>query len=103
MNKTKVAVLYGGVSSEHEVSLITAASVLRNIDRQRWEVLAVGITRDGRWLLCHEDITPDAIADGSWEKDPDLCHVLLSPDRQHHGLILLDVPEIGRASCRERV
>ena len=57
--------------------------MLRNIDRQRWEVLAVGITRDGRWLLCHEDITPDAIADGSWEKDPDLCHVLLSPDRQH--------------------
>lgn len=92
MNKTKVAVLFGGVSSEHEVSLLTAASVLRNIDRQRWEVLAVGITRDGRWRLCHEGITPDAIADGSWEKDPDLCHVLLSPDRQHHGLILLDVP-----------
>ena len=72
MNKTKVAVLFGGVSSEHEVSLLTAASVLRNIDRQRWQVLAVGITRDGRCLLCLEDLTPDAIADGSWEMEPDL-------------------------------
>ena len=87
MNKTKVAVLFGGVSSEHEVSLLTAASVLRNIDRQRWEVRAVGITRDGRWRLCHEGITPDAIADGSWEKDPGLRPVILSPDRQHHGLL----------------
>lgn len=90
MNKTRVAVLFGGVSSEHEVSLLTAGSVLQNIDRELWEVLAVGITRDGQWFLCPGDISPAAVADGSWEKDPGIRHAILSPDREHHGLLLLD-------------
>lgn len=90
MNKNTVAVLFGGVSSEHEVSRLTAASILENIDRQRWNPLVVGITREGTWFLCHEGITTAAIADGSWEQDPDLSHAILSPDREHHGLLLLD-------------
>ena len=90
MEQKTVAVLFGGVSSEHEVSRLTAASVLENIDRQQWKPLPVGITREGRWFLCHEGITPAAIADGSWEKDPGLRHAILSPDREHHGLLLLD-------------
>ena len=51
MNKNTVAVLFGGVSSEHEVSRLTAASILENIDRQRWNPLVVGITREGTWFL----------------------------------------------------
>ena len=47
----RVALLYGGRSSEHAISCLSARSVLAVIDRERYEVLAVGITRDGRWTL----------------------------------------------------
>jgi len=91
MNKTKVAVLFGGVSSEHEVSRLTAASVLQNIDKDRWEVLPVGITKDGRWFLYRGPVS--AIPDGGWEKDPGCVRAILSPDREHRGLL---VEEDGR-------
>jgi len=49
--KTRVAILYGGRSAEHEVSRLSAANVLKAIDRTRYEVVPIAITRDGRWLL----------------------------------------------------
>ncbi|MBI3090726.1 MAG: D-alanine--D-alanine ligase [Candidatus Tectomicrobia bacterium] len=52
--KLRVAVLFGGGPGEHEVSLGSAASVLAALDRQRYDVLPVGITRDGRWRLVAE-------------------------------------------------
>lgn len=51
--KTRVAVLYGGKSGEHEVSLKSAASVLRYIDRERFEPVPVSIDKQGRWQ-CHD-------------------------------------------------
>ncbi|MCI9510614.1 MAG: D-alanine--D-alanine ligase [Angelakisella sp.] len=90
MTKPVVAILFGGVSSEHEVSCLTAASILENIDRERWAPLAIGITKEGEWFLCHEEISPAQIAGGSWRKDPGLRRALLSPDREHHGLWLFD-------------
>lgn len=48
---TRVLVLFGGRSAEHEVSCLSATSVLEVIDRDRYEVLTVGITKDGRWTL----------------------------------------------------
>jgi D-alanine-D-alanine ligase len=51
--KTRVAILYGGRSAEHDVSRLSAANVLRAIDRTRYEVVPIAITRDGRWLLQH--------------------------------------------------
>jgi D-alanine-D-alanine ligase len=47
----RVVLLYGGRSSEHQISCLSARSVLEVIDRDRYEVLTVGITRDGRWTL----------------------------------------------------
>jgi D-alanine-D-alanine ligase len=49
--KLKVAVLYGGRSGEHEVSLRSAASVIGNLDRDRFEVVPIAIDKEGRWLL----------------------------------------------------
>ena len=51
MKKLKVAVLFGGASSEHEVSRMSATSVLNNLDTEKYDVLPVGITKDGRWYL----------------------------------------------------
>ncbi len=53
MPRIKAAILFGGASSEYEVSLRSAASVLRNIPADRYDVAAVGITKDGRWLRYH--------------------------------------------------
>ena len=50
MAKRKVCVLFGGVSSEHEVSLLSATSVIRNIPADQYEIIPVGITKKGRWL-----------------------------------------------------
>ncbi len=48
--KLRVGILFGGRSGEHEVSLLSAASVLNAIDRSKFDVVPIGITREGRWL-----------------------------------------------------
>jgi D-alanine-D-alanine ligase len=50
MAKLRVGILFGGRSGEHEVSLLSAASVLNAIDKMKYEVVPIGITKDGRWL-----------------------------------------------------
>lgn len=50
MKKTRVGILFGGRSGEHEVSLLSAASVLQAIDRSKYEVVPIGITKEGRWV-----------------------------------------------------
>lgn len=82
----RVAVLFGGVSSEHEVSLMSAVSVLQNLPPQHCQVLMVGITRDGRWL--HYTGKVEEIPSQLWESDPSLHPILLSPDRSHRGFLL---------------
>ena len=49
--KPRVAVLFGGRSSEHAISCVTAGSVLQAIDRERYDVVPIGIAKDGRWVL----------------------------------------------------
>ncbi len=58
--KPRIAVVFGGRSSEHAVSCATAAGVLRAIDRDAYDVLPVGITREGTWVLATDD--PDLLA-----------------------------------------
>ncbi|GAA4292625.1 D-alanine--D-alanine ligase family protein [Actinokineospora soli] len=59
MSKTRVAVVFGGRSTEHAVSCVSAASVLAHLDPERYEAVPVGITPDGRWVLGPSD--PDAL------------------------------------------
>lgn len=56
--RPRVAVVFGGRSSEHAVSCSTAASVLRSIDREKYDVVPVGIARDGHWVLVADDPEP---------------------------------------------
>ncbi|MDL4818807.1 D-alanine--D-alanine ligase family protein [Actinomadura opuntiae] len=55
VSKTRVAVVFGGRSSEHAISCVTAGAVMAAIDRDRYDVLPIGIARDGRWVLAPED------------------------------------------------
>ena len=54
----RIAVVFGGRSSEHAVSCATAASVLEALDRDRYDVIPVGIAKDGRWVLAADDPGP---------------------------------------------
>ena len=87
MNKMKVAVLFGGVSSEHDVSVVSATSVLNNLDKEKYDVIMIGITKDGRWLEYTGDIAD--IASMKWENETARTAVI-SPDHSHHGLLLMD-------------
>lgn len=87
MSKKVVCVLFGGASSEHEVSRVSAANVLDNIDRSIYEVLTVGITREGNWYLT--DAKTDEIKSGEWENvHKKAC--IISPDPKHHGLLVFN-------------
>ena len=90
MNQKTVAVLFGAVSSEYEVSLRSAASVLRNFPKDRYEVVMLGITKDGRWLEYTGPI--EEIEKDQWHQGKYARPAILSPDRSHHGYIRLDDP-----------
>ncbi|MFH1284015.1 MAG: D-alanine--D-alanine ligase family protein [Candidatus Peregrinibacteria bacterium] len=51
MEKINVGVIFGGRSGEHEVSLVSAASVIKALDKEKYDILEIGITRDGKWLI----------------------------------------------------
>ena len=51
MKKLRVGVIYGGRSGEHEVSIASAAAVVQNLDKQRYEPIPIRIEKDGRWLI----------------------------------------------------
>ncbi|MFL0250512.1 D-alanine--D-alanine ligase family protein [Clostridium neuense] len=81
--KKKIAILFGGQSTEHEVSRVSAASVLRNIDVTKYEVYPIGITKKGEWFEYTGSI--DEIESGAWEnnqfyKNPKAQDILFSKE-----------------------
>ena len=83
MDKMVLALIYGGQSSEHEVSCMSAATVIGAINTEKYELVKIGITKDGRWILNEGD----SVEPGSWENGN--TRAILSPDAAIHGLILL--------------
>jgi D-alanine-D-alanine ligase len=70
--KPRVAVVFGGRSSEHAISVVTAGAILRAIDRDKYDVLPIGITTDGRWALTADEPERMAIADRALPSVADL-------------------------------
>ena len=84
--KLRLAVIFGGQSSEHEVSLMSATSILQNLDPEKYDVTMVGITKAGKWLLYTGPV--EDLATGAWERGP-VTPAFLSPDPTVHGLVAL--------------
>ena len=84
--KLSLAVIFGGVSSEHEVSRMSVTSILENLSNERYEVHMVGITKEGRWLLYTGPV--EDILSGAWEQGP-VTPAFLSPDPSVHGVVAL--------------
>jgi len=93
--RTRVAVVFGGRSPEHAISCASAGSILSAIDRNAYEVLAIGIARDGRWLLLPDD--PEALKIDGRELPEVLTGqpVALSNDPTQRGLRVFDDAAAG--------
>jgi D-alanine--(R)-lactate ligase len=80
MDKLKVAILFGSCSEEHDVSIKSAKEIAASIDTEKYEPVYVGITKTGVWKICDKPCA-------EWENG-DCRSVVLSPDREMHGLII---------------
>jgi D-alanine-D-alanine ligase len=79
--RIRVAVVFGGRSSEHAISCVSAGSVLRALDRERYDVVPIGVTPDGRWVLESDDSDRLAITDGKLpEVDAGGTSIVLAAD-----------------------
>ena len=84
--KLSLAVIFGGASSEHEVSRMSATSILENLSAEKYDVHMLGITKKGEWRLYTGDVKD--IVSGAWEQGP-TAPAFLSPDPSVHGLVVL--------------
>ena len=97
MKKLSVCILFGGVSPEHEVSLRSAESVLNNIDKSKYNVFPVGITKDGDWIL-YGGKDYSLLPSGEWKNYPGNRRAAISPVRGQ-GLLSFE----GDCVVRERI
>ena len=97
MSKLSVCVLFGGISPEHEVSLRSAESVLNTINHDKYNVFAVGITKDGDWIR-YGGSDYSLLPSGKWQNHPDNRRAAISPVRGQ-GLLSFE----GDCVVRERI
>lgn len=81
-----IVIIFGGASSEYEVSLQSAYAVINNIDREKYNPVTVGISREGRWFYFTGDV--GRIKEDTWCNAADCVPAMISPDRTEHRLIL---------------
>ncbi|MBD5087313.1 MAG: D-alanine--D-alanine ligase [Clostridiales bacterium] len=94
MSKKTVVVLFGGQSSEHEISCVSATTIISCINKEKYQIRMVGITKDGRWLKVErvEDITS-----GAWRESSTTAFI--SPDASLQGIVYID----GDSYTKEKV
>ncbi len=94
--RIRVAVVFGGRSSEHAISCVSAGSILRALDRTRYDVVPVGITPQGQWVLAADDPDALAITDGRLPEVRGGAAVSLPADPTTPGVLVhaaADVPQ----------
>jgi D-alanine---D-serine ligase len=89
MNGKSVVVVFGGCSSEYDVSLQSASAVISNMDREKYDIITLGITREGRWYRYTGPT--EKIKDNTWFQDEAHCRrALITPDRPRGRLLEVD-------------
>ena len=99
--KVRVAVIFGGRSGEHEVSIRSANAVINGIDRKKYDVLPIAITKEGKWLPPQDSVAllPEAVQSSLSPKQTSGDIALLG-DPSHRGLISIDD---SSSNARERI
>ena len=97
MDRMTLAVIFGGYSSEYDVSLQSASAVIKAINKSKYNVVMLGIDRLGEWYRFTGDV--DRIAADTWRDDSCCRKAFIAPSRDIHGIIELD----GKSGCFVRV
>ncbi|MCH5320110.1 MAG: D-alanine--D-alanine ligase [Eubacterium sp.] len=84
-NKLTLGVIFGGVSSEHDISCISAKGIISNLDYSKYNIVLIGITKDGRWFLYNDNI--DLLPEDKWIYSKSLVPAFISPDASVRGII----------------
>lgn len=85
MSKKTVVVLFGGQSSEHEISCVSATTIISCINKEKYQIRMIGITKDGRWLKVER---VEDISSGAWRESS--ITAFISPDASLHGIVYID-------------
>ena len=83
MSKKVIAILFGGQSSEHEISKISVSTIIQNINQDKYTIIPIYITKEGHWLLYDGPL--ENMTNGNWEKFASTA--VLSPDTKQKGLL----------------
>lgn len=94
MEKKKIAVLFGGQSSEHVVSCMSAINVIEQIDTKKYELILIGITEEGHWLKAP---SVDEVRSGAWSDSQ--VEAIISPDATKRCVIFME----GGKTWEERI
>lgn len=94
--RKRIAILFGGASSEYEVSLQSSYAVITHMDREKYEILPIGIARDGCWYLYRGELSN--IPGDNWMGENVCVPVVVSPDKSLHGILLLKEDGVERVS-----
>ena len=86
MDKKKMAIVFGGRSSEHDVSCISVMTIIKAVDKEKYDKLLIGITKEGHWKLVDD---PEMIENGSWRESKK--EAVISPDT--NGELLITGPD----------
>ena len=93
MEKLNICICFGGVSSEHEVSLISARTVVSSLDKEKYNIHMIGITKDGAWRYFDDAAEDIPMFDSNADK---YKAAIISPDRDDHGILVFDGGEIKK-------
>lgn len=96
MNKKNLAIVFGGVSSEHDISCISAKGIIANLDFERYNVILLGISKQGEWFLFNDSI--ELLPNDKWLTSKSLIPAFICPDSRVHGIIT-STGEIIRLDC----
>ncbi len=94
MKHKTIAVLFGGRSTEYEVSLQSACSVIENLNPEKYHVILLGITRQGKWLKYSGDIS--RIQNDTWQEHHSCVPAIISPDFDMHGILVIEGEKITK-------
>lgn len=92
MKHKTIAVLFGGRSTEYEVSLQSVCSVIENLNPEKYHVILLGITRQGKWLKYSGDTS--RIQNDTWQEHHSCVPAVISPDCNMHGILVIDSGKI---------
>lgn len=93
--KLKICVVFGGKSPEHDISCISASYVIENLDREKYKITTIGITKKGEWYLYSGKA--ESIRNGKWKSEKkNLKKAIISPDASQKAILIFDDDKVKK-------